>query len=421
MSDDNRWLYTLSSNNVVGVIDIWNGRFVRGIDLNGLAINPSGVVFCHGKLYIESYSNICVVDPSANDRVTTIFQNAVIGQTGGDVATAGDCGAVYCIAGATDSLTIIDPNPNGNPVVVDSVFVGRNNTDLSLTTDGTRGYVVNAQTATITVVDLVAHKVIGSSNLTGGRPFLNLPMDSAVRSDGVVYVSWVSPDYLGHVSVLDSDGNLTRVLNLPGYSTGLGFSTDERMLFAGGGWVIDSNDGSVIAQIPTVSGISAVTFSPDGEHSFLTNTNQLYVTAVDGFTPALTAPLTAQSGETITFDLVAPNQAGQLVQLAGAYNAAIPFGNGLGQTLTEGLVFPLDADPLFNFTLNPNQTDSVNGFAAHFGSDGRATATIRLANLPGGPLRHGDTLYFAFGTFTGEHRSIMNVERISNVVAVTIR
>src|SRR5262249_11363437 len=140
VSDDNRSLYTLSSNDAVGVIDLQTDRFVRGIDLNGHAVSPHGVVFCHGKLFIESYSNIVVVDLTSHDQITEIPQNFVVGQTGGDVATAGDCEAVYCVSGSSDTMYILDAF---SADIVGSVVVGRNNADLSLSPDVTRAYVVN--------------------------------------------------------------------------------------------------------------------------------------------------------------------------------------------------------------------------------------------------------------------------------------
>jgi hypothetical protein len=422
VSDDNRTLYTLSSNNAVGVIDLQTDRFVRAIDLNGHAVSPNGVVFCHGKLFIESYTNIVVVNLTDHDSITEIPQSFVVGQTGGDVVTAGDCEAVYCVSGSSDTMYILDPF---RAAIVGSVYVGRNNTDVSLSPDVTRAYVVNAQTGMMTLVDVLADRIIDTVDVTGGRPFLNLPMDSAVRSDGMVYVNWVSPDYLSHVSILDPDGGLVRTLDVRAYSTGLSFSLDEQVLFLGGGYAVDSDNGSPVASIPIVSGISQVTFAPSGDRAFITNNNLLYVEAIRGFTPTLTVSGDATIDGTITFDLHAPKHSGRLYQLAAAMDALPPWGvAGVGQWIGEGQFFPLDDDDLFRATITPAdpRAASTNDFSGHFGRGDTAQASIRLSSaLPG--VASGQTIYFAFGTFTGERRSRgpLDVERISNVVAVTIR
>ncbi|MBI1853877.1 MAG: SMP-30/gluconolactonase/LRE family protein [Planctomycetes bacterium] len=409
VSDDNRWLYTLSSNNVIGVIDTTNDRFVAGIDLNGVAINPSGVVFSQGKLYVESYDHIVVVDTTTRAVSRVLSQPFMIGQSMGDVDLSPDGQLVYAVSGSSDSLSIIDTRLDE---VVGTVVVGRNNTDLAISPDGTRAYVINSYDATVTVVDLVARQVLATTSFVQNRPFLNLPAESAMRSDGLLYVAWVDPAYLAHVSRIEADGRLRDIFDETFYSTGIAFALDEQDLLLGGGYVVDANTGALVTQIPATSGISKVVFAPNGARAYVTNSSWLHVLAIGGFHAMLTTTGQSVMGGTMTLNLLAPSEHGRMYQvgLSASTNQGIP--------MLNGEVFPLDRDTLFRYSMR-GTAEALSGFTGHLGADGRGTATIRLSNaIPGCAV--GQTIYVAFGTFTGTRRTMTDVAYVSNVVAVPI-
>jgi DNA-binding beta-propeller fold protein YncE len=429
VADDNRTFYGVSGNNAISVLDVgptsdatgFNDVFAGAILLNAYCVAPNGVAYVNGKLFIESYDNIVVVDhlptasnPQQTPRFTTISQPFALGNSGGAVATT-DGSRVYAISGTTDTLSIIDNTPPYDYSVT-RIYVGRSNTDLSVSPDGTRAYLLNSLTAMVTIVDLMAGQVLTTASFAGGRPFANLPADSAMKSDGTLYVSWVDPGYQGHVSVMDRDGNILRILDLPYSSTGIALSNDERLLLLGNGYLIDSGDGHLVYALPQQFGLSGATFSPSGERGFILNDTHQSVMAITGFPPELTAsPTTTTNGGTITVEINQPHCPGRLFQIA----LSSSIGNG-GQDVAAGK-FPLDDGPLFAYARNPNGRDELSGFVGRIDASGRATATLRVSSEILRNLGDGNnTIYVAYGTFSGNTRGIGNVESISNVVPVLV-
>jgi DNA-binding beta-propeller fold protein YncE len=409
VSEDNRTLYTVSGNNVIGITDVLADRFVGSIDLRDAATNPSGIAFCHGKLYVECYNNLLVVDAASRSILRSLPHPFILGYGMGDVVVSADGERIYAVAGTSDSLLVLDTRTDE---IIGSVVIGRNHIDLSLSPDGTRAYALDTMTATVTMVDLVAMRVIGTASYVGARAFLNLPVDSAMRSDGTLYVAWVDPDYRGHVSLLDREGRITSVFDLPGYSTGIALSLDHEMAFLGGGYVIDADDGTVLSTIPVRSGVSRVAFSPSGERAFVTNGNWLHVLAVSGFRPSLRVVGSPSMGEWVDLHLMLPGEADRRYQVAVARSA------DQGILLPDGRLFQLDRDDLFRLSIQ-SSTDPFSGFSGRLNGSGESLARLRISS---GSLGRavGETFYVAFGTFSGDRRSIAEVSKLSNVVPVTI-
>lgn len=413
VSEDNRTVFTTSSHNVIGVIDAIHDTFVRGIDLNGIATNPTGIAFSHGMLYIVTFDKILVVDPSGTLPPAEIAQPFIIGQNQGDIASSPDGRRLFAVAGTSTVLTVIDPTMPADEANAGTVTVGRDNTNVSVSPDGNVAYVLNPNLGQLTIVDVQALAVIGTTSFTGGLPLLNLPVDSAVRMDGTLYAAWMDENYRTHFSLLNPDGSLRTILDVPGNSNSIAFSLDESLILTGGGYVLDPDDGSIVGDFSVVVGSSQVSYSSDGVRGYVTNTNGQHLIAVSGFQSSLTMSGTPAMGETVALNLYVPRQHHRRYQLAASRSTM----NG---TEANGRIFPLDADDLFYFSLQLGQTDPFNGFTGRLDREGRATATIHISDaIPGRTV--GDTFYVAFGTFMGERRNPMDADAVSNVVAITIQ
>jgi DNA-binding beta-propeller fold protein YncE len=409
VSDDNRTVYATTDYGAVSILDAVTNRFVSTINTSSYCVHPTGIAFYDGKIYVESFDNIVIIDAATRAVVRILQQPFIIGMALGDVAMSPDGRYAYCVSGSSYELSIVDTSQDE---IVDSIPLDRDFSSVTVSPDGSRLYVLNPNTAQMLVFDVATHALLRTADFTNGRAFLNLPVDSVMRSDGHVFVAWSDPNYRAHVSQFDADGRYLYDFTLPGYSTGLALSLDERHLLTGGGWIVDPSTGATIDHFVMPSGLGCVAFAPCGETAYVTNTNGQLVTAVWGFRPSLTISGTPQWGRTITVNLLAPGSAGALYQVAASCSAT------QGITLGDGRIIPLDRDALFRDSLT-NRTTAFTGFLGNLGSDGQATAHVAIGSgIPGKTV--GETFNLAFVTFRDGIRSARRVDTISNVVPVTI-
>ncbi|MBI1853879.1 MAG: YncE family protein [Planctomycetes bacterium] len=409
VSDDNRFVYTTSDYDVIGVNDTQTGQFAGSVNLTAYTSYPNGIVYCCGKLYVESFDNIIIVDAASLTVERVLDQPFVIGLTQSDITLSPDGRYAYAVSGSSYVMSVIDTMQND---IVDSIQIDRDNTDVSLSPDGTRAYVLNPRTGLATIIELSTHRVLAAVDFTGGQSFLNIPAESAVRSNGTLYVAWLDPLYHGHISRLDPDGRFIRDVPLPGYSTGLAFSLDERYILTGGGFVLDADTGAVVDQFAMVPGQSRVVFSTSGERGYVTNDNTQFVTVVEGFHPSFTFTGLPSWGRTVTLNLLAPGQEGELYQIVASCSI------GQGVALPDGRVFPVNRDLLFHDSVLSRTPAYVN-FAGHIGATSQATAYLRIgSDLRGKTI--GETVYLCFATFRDNVRAPRRIQTISNVIAITI-
>jgi DNA-binding beta-propeller fold protein YncE len=408
VSADNRTVYAVSGYGHVSVIDAVADSWRDSIDLSSIAAHPTGVAFHHGKLYVVSVNRVVVVDADSLAVTRVLPLPYVLGSSAGDAAVSPDGSRVYAAGGSSYALCAIDPVRDE---ITATVEVGRDHTALAISPDGTRAYLVNPLAGLVTMVDLESMQVAGTADFLGGRPFLNLEIEPAVRSDGRLYLAWVDSRYRGRISILDPDGALLDVFTLPGYSTGIAFSLDERLLLTGGGYVVDSSQGTVIADLSLGSGLSRVAFAPSGERAYVTDTNLQYVIAVEGFRPSLTMTGSPRASATIRLNLLAAGQDERLYQIAASCSVSH------GTRLPDGRRFPLDRDALFRHSVRGSST-AFSAFAGHLDAGGQGTASVRLSAVPGKSV--GQTFHLAFATFRSHRPTPATLAYISNVLSITI-
>jgi len=443
-SADHRFLYTLSTNEVVGILDIDGNRFIHGIDLNGRIIGSEGIALCKGKIYVGSsgnmslsesippYSNVLVIDAATESIIRAIPQSfwATVGRSA--LATSPDCHFVYAVSGNSNEVFIIDTslvaNQNQNPVVgviqSDPQHRPPGYEKIAVSPDGVRAYIIKSS-GEFFVINLTSQQIISTSNYAGGGDTsLNVYPDLAVRSNGKVYVNW-QDNYTTRISRLDRDGNLEQIFSFPfdpGLTLyGLAFSLDEQYIITGQGKVIRTDTNIIegtydIGTGPGSGGIGVtnVSLSGDGAKAFSTNLNAFYARIISGFTPSLTVSNDhPASGEAITLNVLVPNHPNQGFQIA----ASLTGGFESGLRLPENRILPLrrnnrDVNDLFNYSIRPGTR-----LGGTLDGNGRGSVTVTPSSFPG--VTPGSTVYFDVVTYSGT-RNASGVNFLGNLVPVVV-
>ncbi len=316
---DGRLIFTTSDNGVIGVFDAAEGRYLQAIDLRDRGVWPTGGVVAAGKLYVESFTNVIVIDVETLEVVTEIPQNRFLGTHFGDVVATADGSSVYAISGATTHLSRIDTESD---TVAADVEVGGNFTGIGLSRDESRVYITGKKEPRLVVVDTETMEIVLDSTFGNEEDgFLEIPTEVATSSDGRVYVSYVAADFLGRVAVLDSDGTLLETWKAQAYSTGVDVTGDGEFVVLGNGEVFAAQFGESVAAFEFPVGLSSAAVSPTGGTVYITNINTQFLYVVEGFEELLrfTSETDAEGslvlGSQIVLDLVAPGDPERMFQL----------------------------------------------------------------------------------------------------------
>jgi len=171
LSADDATLYVcLSRNNTLGVVDLRSGEFKAQIPVG---VAPYAVALAGEKAYVSNWGgrHPAPGEPSADSSGTLALINPVTG-----VAASGTVSVVDLAQGKE----------------IASVTVGLHPCGLALSRDGSRLFVANANSDTVSVIDTATTEVVETIEVapTGGLPFGSAPNAVALSADGTaLYVA----------------------------------------------------------------------------------------------------------------------------------------------------------------------------------------------------------------------------------------
>ena len=261
-SPDGRHFFTTSDNGIVGIFDATDGRYQRAIDLRDLVVWSAGGVIANGKLYVESFRDIVVIDIETFEVVTLLPQQHYLGSHFGDLVATNDGSTVWGIIGSTTHLTGVDTETD---TITAEIEVGGNFTGIAMSVQEDRIYLTSKEDARFVIVDLETQEVtLDSSYITEEDGFLEFPTEAKVGPDGTVYVSYIGGDFAGRVACITRDGELFHTFKATTYSTGIEVTSDGEFLILGNGEVFATQFGETVAQFALPIGLGSVTMSADG-------------------------------------------------------------------------------------------------------------------------------------------------------------
>jgi YVTN family beta-propeller protein len=162
---DNVTIVDTASNTVVGSMTAGGSPY-------GIALSPDGK-----RAYVSNYGSgtLSVFDLATNTRIADVagFSN------GRDIATTADGGRVY-VAISGDSVAILDA---ATTTKFGSVHTGDTPFGVALTPDGSQMYVTNANSLTISVIDVVSNTVVNTLTPPANGYPLGIRMPAAAPID----------------------------------------------------------------------------------------------------------------------------------------------------------------------------------------------------------------------------------------------
>lgn len=410
-SDGSR-AYVSSSYGGVTVVDPVAARYLTTFDVSDEVSLPSGIGCARGKLYVVSLRDVAVVDEATGIVLKTLARPFVAGSVESDVAVTPDGERVVIAMGSSNVLTVLD---SADDRVLGTVPLGANYNRVALSPDALVAYATNKEAGTLATVDLASFTVVRVQSIAPDAEVLDFPCAVAVRAgSGEIVVSYVTPDYAGHVAVFSPAGERRRVLDVGRFATGVDVSSDGRFAMVGSGDVFDLSSGARVASLAIPpNGVADVAFARGSDRALVTNAGERHVQAVSGFEPSLLllpgAGGPPKMGDTLTFSIELPGEAGRPFQLAASESTR------RGIPLSGGRRFPLDADRLFR--TSRAGSGPFDGATGVLDRNGRATVTVTLSGDL--PVRGaGSPLSFALATFASSP-SRGDARLVSNVVTVT--
>ncbi len=408
VDEESQKLYVASAlSHGLAVLSVETGTFLGFVPLDPGAY-PTGLAYNDGKIYVETSSATLVLRASDQTVLGQFSHTSFGGWPIGDISISRSGDKVCAVSGVSAKLHVIDSETDE---LTDRINVGSGNTEVSLSPDATRAYLMNPEAASVTVVDLEQGEVLATKSfLPSGASHSRFHSESVVDASGQVFVSWVTSDSMGRVSILSTEGDLLRTIALPAISMGLTLSRDERFLVTGAGIIVDISTEEVVVDLPlSAPADSRVVFADGGDLALISHFGRSHVTKIAGFRSDIS--VSASSSEAISLGIAAPvGERGKLYQLAASYSKD----NGI--PLSLGRQFPLDYDSLLTLSLSDRQAfEGFGGFLDHSAS---AEATVRFVGLPS--RARGKTVYVAFATFDGSRRQRDDVRFLSEPFPITI-
>ena len=267
----------------------------------GLDVSPDG-----STVYVActSAKGISVIDTASN-RVTPISLNVMASQ----VALTPNGTQVYVLSPRSGNfVTILDVASRS---VVATIKVGSFPSAVAFSSDGSRAYIANQYTGTVSVIDTLAKVVVNTFTAASGSSGLG------VTQGGKLYVA---NSYVNTVSVLDASTG-SPIKNLTGFSypAALALSPDGSRAYVANATnnsvsVIDTSSDTTIATIPVGLLPMGLAVSEDGTRTYAVNQRGLSLSVID----------TALNSVTATIPQVGVNPAGVATKRHAAAQAPPP-------------------------------------------------------------------------------------------------
>jgi len=413
-TSDGRLLFTTSDNGIIGVFDAVEGRYQEAIDLRGLVVWPTGGVVARGKLYVESFTDIVVIDATTLEVLTLIPQRHFLGSHFGALVATADGSSVFGIVGSTTHLARVDTETD---TIDGEVEVGGNFTGIGISPDETRVYLSSKEEpGRFLVIDAETLEILADTRYADDEHgMLEFPTEITVAGDGTVYVSYVDGDFYGRVAILSPEGEFLGSHEASSYSTGVDITPDGEFLILGNGDILGTQFGEQVAHVDLPTGLASVSLGADGGSAYITNINSQFLYAIDGFTPLLFAEGDVEIGGEIVLSLRVPGDPERMFQVLASGGASE------GILLPDGRVFPLDDDHILRYSREVVEENPVfHGFVNFLDETGTGQATIsvneELLNLVG----ESGVLYVALATMWNPPPNKNNVKTISNVLTFVL-
>jgi YVTN family beta-propeller protein len=239
LSPDGATLYVcLSRNNTLGAVEVATGKVTAQIPVG---VAPYGIALAGQRAYVTNWGgrHPTASEPSAESSGTPVLVDAITG-----VAASGTVSVVDLVAGKE----------------IASIAVGLHPCGLALSRDGSRLFVANANSDTVSVIDTASNTVAETIAVTPaeGLPFGSAPNALALSPDG------------GTLYVANGGNNAVAVVRLGTGANGPGPSAQSRVAgFIPVGWypgsVLVSADGKLVfvANVKGVGSLNTAT-APEG-------------------------------------------------------------------------------------------------------------------------------------------------------------
>lgn len=255
-----------------------------------IALGPAG----SARAYVAGNNGVSVVDTATNQVITTVSLNGG-GQSYG-IAVAPDGQRVYVTMTGTNQVAVINANTTTNTYTLGStVPVGTSPRGITLNENGSRAYVANWTSGTVTVLDTSTATPALVSTISVGTN----PVGIAANADGSrVYVSNYGSN---SVSVLNPTAATPLVATIPVGTQpyGITLSPDRTVLYVANGSdavsMINTGTNQVIGTAVSVdtapeTNFHSIAVSPDGRQIYVSDLSDRVVRILTVTKPTNEAP-----------------------------------------------------------------------------------------------------------------------------------
>jgi len=132
-------------------------RIPIGDGPKGGADKSEGGVFTRAYITLENVDKVAVLDTTVEPNV--VIKNIAVGDQPAGVAITPDGSRLYVANSGTNTVSVINTSDN---TVIKTITVGSNPKGVAITPDGARGYVTNFGSNTVSVIDTATNAVVAT-------------------------------------------------------------------------------------------------------------------------------------------------------------------------------------------------------------------------------------------------------------------